>query len=107
MWPRCACFEFFLSLAIFAVLQSSSQCKLCINRYALQVLPLLCRTAKTWRTGPTNQRANREPTNNSARVTSELNLVKDGADFFGWHVNFAARIASRATAGQILVSSLL
>jgi class 3 adenylate cyclase/pyrimidine deaminase RibD-like protein len=34
-------------------------------------------------------------------------LVREADDFFGRHVNFAARIASSASPGQILVSSLL
>lgn len=34
-------------------------------------------------------------------------VIKDGDDFFGIHVNLAARVASRATGGEILVSSLL
>jgi eukaryotic-like serine/threonine-protein kinase len=34
-------------------------------------------------------------------------LVREAADFFGRHVNFAARIASSAVAGEILVSHLL
>lgn len=34
-------------------------------------------------------------------------LIKEGDDFFGRHVNFAARVASRAKAGEVLVSSLV
>ena len=34
-------------------------------------------------------------------------VIQDAGDFFGKHVNVAARIASRADGGQILVSSLL
>ena len=34
-------------------------------------------------------------------------LVREEDDFFGRHVNFAARVASQAEAGDILVSSLL
>jgi class 3 adenylate cyclase len=34
-------------------------------------------------------------------------VIKEGDDFFGKHVNLAARIASQATGGEILVSSLL
>jgi class 3 adenylate cyclase len=34
-------------------------------------------------------------------------LVREEDDFFGRHVNFAARVASKAKAGDILVSSLL
>lgn len=34
-------------------------------------------------------------------------LVRDQEDFFGWHVNFAARVAAEATADEILVSSLV
>jgi class 3 adenylate cyclase len=34
-------------------------------------------------------------------------LVREGDDFFGRHVNFAARVGSKASAGEILVSSLL
>jgi class 3 adenylate cyclase len=33
--------------------------------------------------------------------------IKEGADFFGKHVNLAARIAGQASGGEILVSSLL
>ena len=33
--------------------------------------------------------------------------IKEGDDFFGKHVNLAARIAGQATGGGILVSSLL
>lgn len=33
-------------------------------------------------------------------------LVREGDDFFGRHVNFAARVASQAEAGEVLVSSL-
>jgi class 3 adenylate cyclase len=33
--------------------------------------------------------------------------IKEGDDFFGKHVNLAARVAGRAVGGQILVSSLL
>ncbi len=33
--------------------------------------------------------------------------IKEGADFFGKHVNLAARIAGQAQGGEILVSSLL
>ena len=33
--------------------------------------------------------------------------VKEADDFYGKHVNLAARIASQATGGEILVSSLL
>jgi class 3 adenylate cyclase len=33
--------------------------------------------------------------------------IKDGDDFFGKHVNLAARIAGQASGGEILVSSLL
>lgn len=34
-------------------------------------------------------------------------LVREGDDFFGRHVNYAARVAGEAAAGEILVSSLL
>ena len=34
-------------------------------------------------------------------------VIKEGDDFFGKHVNLAARIASQANGGEILVSSLL
>ncbi len=34
-------------------------------------------------------------------------VIKEGDDFFGKHVNLAARIASQASGGEILVSSLL
>jgi class 3 adenylate cyclase len=34
-------------------------------------------------------------------------LIKEGDDFFGKHVNLAARIAGQATGGEILASSLL
>ncbi|HEY5625945.1 MAG TPA: protein kinase [Dehalococcoidia bacterium] len=34
-------------------------------------------------------------------------VIKEGDDFFGKHVNFAARIAGQAAGGEILVSSLL
>lgn len=34
-------------------------------------------------------------------------LVREADDFFGRHVNFAARVGSKAAAGEILVSSLL
>ena len=34
-------------------------------------------------------------------------VIKEGDDFFGKHVNLAARIAGQASGGQILVSSLL
>jgi class 3 adenylate cyclase len=34
-------------------------------------------------------------------------VIKDGEDFFGKHVNLAARIAGQASGGEILVSSLL
>jgi class 3 adenylate cyclase len=34
-------------------------------------------------------------------------VIKDGDDFFGIHVNLAARVASKATGGEILASSLL
>jgi class 3 adenylate cyclase len=34
-------------------------------------------------------------------------LVREDDDFFGQHVNYAARVASKAGAGEILVSSLL
>jgi len=34
-------------------------------------------------------------------------MIKEGADFFGKHVNLAARIAAQADGGEILVSSLL
>lgn len=37
--------------------------------------------------------------------TGELTRERD--DFYGWHVNFAARVASQAAGGEILVSSLL
>jgi class 3 adenylate cyclase len=33
-------------------------------------------------------------------------LVREEDDFYGWHVNFAARVASQAAAGEVLVSSL-
>ena len=33
--------------------------------------------------------------------------IKEGDDFFGKHVNLAARVASQAHGGEILVSSLL
>ena len=33
--------------------------------------------------------------------------IQDAGDFYGKHVNLAARIASQATGGQILTSSLL
>jgi len=33
--------------------------------------------------------------------------IKEGDDFFGKHVNLAARVAGQATGGEILVSSLL
>ena len=33
--------------------------------------------------------------------------IKDGEDFFGKHVNLAARIAGQAQGGEIMVSSLL
>jgi class 3 adenylate cyclase len=34
-------------------------------------------------------------------------VIKEGDDFFGKHVNLAARIASQASGGEILISSLL
>jgi class 3 adenylate cyclase len=34
-------------------------------------------------------------------------VIKDGDDFFGIHVNLAARVASKARGGEILASSLL
>jgi class 3 adenylate cyclase len=34
-------------------------------------------------------------------------FVKEDEDFFGRHVNFAARVGSKANPGEILVSSLL
>jgi len=34
-------------------------------------------------------------------------VIKEGDDFFGKHVNLAARVASQASGGEILVSSLL
>jgi len=34
-------------------------------------------------------------------------VIKDGDDFFGIHVNLAARVASKATGGEILASTLL
>ena len=34
-------------------------------------------------------------------------MIKEGDDFFGKHVNLAARIAAQADGGEILVSSLL
>jgi len=34
-------------------------------------------------------------------------VIKEGDDFFGKHVNMAARIAGQASGGEILVSSLL
>ena len=34
-------------------------------------------------------------------------VIKEGDDFFGKHVNLAARIAGQAGGGEILVSSLL
>ena len=34
-------------------------------------------------------------------------VIKEGDDFFGKHVNLAARVASQAAGGEILVSSLL
>ena len=34
-------------------------------------------------------------------------LIREADDFYGRHVNFAARVGSQATAGDILVSSLL
>jgi class 3 adenylate cyclase len=34
-------------------------------------------------------------------------MIKEGDDFFGKHVNLAARIAGQATGGEILASSLL
>jgi len=34
-------------------------------------------------------------------------MIKEGDDFFGKHVNLAARIAGQASGGEILVSSLL
>lgn len=34
-------------------------------------------------------------------------FIQEGDDFFGRHVNFAARVGSKAAAGEILVSSLL
>ena len=34
-------------------------------------------------------------------------VIKEGDDFFGMHVNLAARVASQASGGEILVSSLL
>ena len=33
--------------------------------------------------------------------------IREGEDFFGKHVNLAARIAGQAKGGEILVSSLL
>ena len=33
--------------------------------------------------------------------------IKEGDDFFGKHVNLAARVAGQAQGGEILVSSLL
>ena len=33
--------------------------------------------------------------------------IKEGDDFFGKHVNLAARVAGEAQGGEILVSSLL
>ena len=33
--------------------------------------------------------------------------IKEGEDFFGKHVNLAARIAGQAQGGEVLVSSLL
>ena len=34
-------------------------------------------------------------------------LVREGRDFYGSHVNYAARVASAAEAGEVVVSSLL
>ena len=34
-------------------------------------------------------------------------MIREGEDFFGKHVNLAARIAAQAEGGQILISSLL
>ncbi|MEO7665790.1 MAG: adenylate/guanylate cyclase domain-containing protein, partial [Dehalococcoidia bacterium] len=34
-------------------------------------------------------------------------VIKEGDDFFGKHVNLAARVAGKATGGEILASSLL
>jgi len=34
-------------------------------------------------------------------------VIREGEDFFGKHVNLAARIAGQASGGEILVSSLL
>jgi class 3 adenylate cyclase len=34
-------------------------------------------------------------------------MIKEGDDFFGKHVNLAARIAGQASGGEILVSALL
>ena len=34
-------------------------------------------------------------------------MIKEGDDFFGKHVNLAARIAAQADGGEILVSSRL
>lgn len=54
-------------------------------------------------------RHNKEATE-SVRVRIGLHtgeLVRERDDFYGRHVNFAARVASEAKAGEILVSSLL
>ena len=34
-------------------------------------------------------------------------VIREGDDFFGKHVNLAARIASQANGGEVLASSLL
>ncbi len=34
-------------------------------------------------------------------------VVKEGEDFYGQHVAMASRVASQATGGEVLVSSLL
>jgi class 3 adenylate cyclase len=34
-------------------------------------------------------------------------VIKEGDDFFGKHVNLAARVAAQASGGEILASSLL
>jgi class 3 adenylate cyclase len=34
-------------------------------------------------------------------------VIKEGDDFFGKHVNLAARVAGKASGGEILASSLL
>ncbi len=54
--------------------------------------------------------AHNQDTESPVRVRMGLHtgeVIKDGDDFFGIHVNLAARVASKATGGEILASSLL